>query len=1426
MGRSKPQKTHNKVPGKHVRAVWNMQCMTMDRFRNFLRFYPKSERDSGLIGACRVATLLSKHEIPMVVLNACESARSDAGPEANLAQAFLASGVPFVLAMSYKLLVSGMATFFFHFYRSFLKHRRDFCQAASDGRKAMRIHRKRQAYLGIDIELQDWIVPVTYIADGIRASEFVIPGSPSTGDGADVEDQPHWEALRYNDLSFDIEVLNVETRLLDPWRCGSGPIVNIYGFSGVGKTAFLRHCQTWWMETSMFDRIFSYSFQSNRPYQPNEIVLWLAHKLQNEMLAQDPHSSLCTIQSGVSNPLSIIKLYMRTTGLGKRVLLILDDFPQMVQGDTPAIKPLPYIDQKNLSETFESLSSSHIYVIVSSISMVPFIDARPLETGKGDEILQPPRLLGDPLPKSSHYNMPGISEPLSIGFHGDASFWATLTNTDTTAALQDIVDYFADLPSLIRADILEIMNDAHRTEQSVLSLRKSLLLGRYPFSTLSEDGMRVLHSQPAYRASMEYYEKQSGLAKAVLLGLSLFTRHLGIRTDSYILRYVRCLKEAFPRYFSRLCTTTVRDHWYQDALRRMSYYFQTRSTLEAQALEVLSQTVNDLRLLGFLRPEFAYLKGKQADELEHIPIYRIHPQLSLFLRQALENEISSTIAARGYTPREVRSRLDKVFIEHHRERIESLQSAELRSPEQAITVVNHIADEHFGKFNLLGALLMWIEEDANHRDFEYPLKFFDWFLAPWPRLTSRTYYGPSILVSYIKETRERISQVCGELAKETKPEKGQSRSKVEARLPMRRQFYSALTLLLRLSNWLSHFYMVSGQPELAVAETKRSALMISTHLGPYRAVEPMLLADAYLQFLSGHFGSSRRRSQPISLDSLAPEAERELGIMDSTPGLKHEEQLAGLSYHLLQRASVATVRTFERSYGEMAAQFERLLHWSMDTDNETERQWTALTNKLMAKGWADKRATERWGYRTREEKENVEKENELLFRRTLAELAKFPQEWFDGMLQRFSAILQGLTGNAIAIPEGQSLDETLVTMAQRDDEQIPRLTSGGNELTDLYESVKRAWQDLRRGTSPDQVFDAIFPRFKTFFEYYWRRSLLQMIEFSMRYVDRTMSASLNQLLVKDYMTRRDWEGLNQYLHNLDLEKEHGGRTQFYAVQGICSLYLKNVNEAGLYLTKALRSLENREEWFFSNFAIFGFAGAFTVQVEILRLLIAVKYEAGDDSTVCPISAWLLFLDALAFGYAPSSKILYCQNGALLEQLTEHYLPYPSQTRDAMRVVELPQEEEYGCAMLHYEPSIDPDDRSVIIPDAERDLYLLIEFLYRTRIRSHVDLQFPETIYLKAMKYFVRHCERSPITRLPPDAASVLFLRALKEELVCNPAARKDTIELFEQFLMGKSVVGVPHSLITMDSCPVLPDNYEGMLDENDETALYAMFDEG
>lgn len=226
--------------------------------------HPASDHKMRPVPGDELGKLLHDTGVPVLVLNACQSAMHQAGTEpdttspaadvhdevraiGSLAQAVIDQGIPAVLGMRYSVFVVTAAQYIGQLYAA-LAAGRPFGEAASEGRKHLALNPDR--WVGLQPHpLQDWFVPMVYEAMPIRLL-------PPKGDGQDLKLGPRRELdpvqtdpalLRYvPDTGF---VGRDETLLMLDRAFDDHAVVLLYAYAGQGKTATAIELARWYALT-------------------------------------------------------------------------------------------------------------------------------------------------------------------------------------------------------------------------------------------------------------------------------------------------------------------------------------------------------------------------------------------------------------------------------------------------------------------------------------------------------------------------------------------------------------------------------------------------------------------------------------------------------------------------------------------------------------------------------------------------------------------------------------------------------------------------------------------------------------------------------------------------------------------------------------------------------------------------------------------------------------------------------------------------------------------------------------------------------------------------------------------------------------------------------------------------------------------------
>jgi hypothetical protein len=230
-----------------------------------------------------IASLLHEYRIPLVFLEACQTAQTDIDPNASVAASLLKEGVASVIAMSHSVLVKTASLFVTAFYRSLAQGQR-VGQAVLDGQQSLKADSYRFPAPGVgDLHLQDWFVPILYQEQHDPQLFDRIPS-----DRADSMSQQQQKTRlgflpdtpTHQFIGRSRELLILE-RLLVPFPSTSlrvnqvrlattSTYAVVKGQGGIGKTAIAVELTRWLVESGRFDRC---AFVSLEAYSHDKAVL-------------------------------------------------------------------------------------------------------------------------------------------------------------------------------------------------------------------------------------------------------------------------------------------------------------------------------------------------------------------------------------------------------------------------------------------------------------------------------------------------------------------------------------------------------------------------------------------------------------------------------------------------------------------------------------------------------------------------------------------------------------------------------------------------------------------------------------------------------------------------------------------------------------------------------------------------------------------------------------------------------------------------------------------------------------------------------------------------------------------------------------------------------------------------------------------------
>uniref|UniRef100_UPI0020295AE7 tetratricopeptide repeat protein n=2 Tax=unclassified Caballeronia TaxID=2646786 RepID=UPI0020295AE7 len=312
----------------------------------------EQEAEADPVEASELARLLTTHQIPIAILNACQSGKQVGVSETSLGSRLIEAGVQLVVAMSYSITVSAAEVLMTSLYQQLFAGA-EMAPAIRRGRHELANQKARRAYFGQTIELEDWLLPVVYENGEVKLvrREF----TPEEERIYYQRQASTWKepSTAYGFVGRDLDILEIERRLL------RHNLLLVRGMGGAGKTTLLRHLGHWWQTTDFVDRVFYFGYDQ-QAWTRQQIL----HEIAKTLLGMaDYHARFVPMAD-----LAIQQSFLAEQLRGQRHLLILDNLESITGTHLAIAHGLPPIEQTALKEWLKALVGGHSLVLLGSRS--------------------------------------------------------------------------------------------------------------------------------------------------------------------------------------------------------------------------------------------------------------------------------------------------------------------------------------------------------------------------------------------------------------------------------------------------------------------------------------------------------------------------------------------------------------------------------------------------------------------------------------------------------------------------------------------------------------------------------------------------------------------------------------------------------------------------------------------------------------------------------------------------------------------------------------------------------------------------------------------------------------------------------------------------------------------------------------------------
>ena len=474
----------------------------VQNYKAFIAFEGTDGETTNFVEACKLAGLLELHQIPIAVLNACQSGKQVGESETSLGSYLAQAGTQLVVAMSYSITITAAKILMERLYRD-LFNGNDCLAAVRSGRLELYDNKGRQAYFNQEIDLEDWLLPVVYQNQDIDLQLREFKPEVSTKYDSKRADAYPFPTPEFGFFGRDLDILAIEdlllrkdsSRLSQTWgmlktlliegrllRKDGGRrrnIVMIRGLGGAGKTTLLKHLGAWLQKTRFVDKVVYFGYDE---------AAWtccrIVDSIAKKVLDDERYKEFIPMKSTAQQEMMADLLHL------ERHLLVLDNFESVTGDVTTTQHALPKEDQDHLRTFLTSLAGGNTSVLIGTRGREDWLigDGGPLRL---DDIYDLPGL--DPEAASMLADQILERNKIDKGYRKDEDFNTILKLLDGYPMAMEVI-----LPNLKSRKPSEVLEGLQKGD---IALDKKGATGRmegliqsieYSFGNISEDRQHAL----------------------------------------------------------------------------------------------------------------------------------------------------------------------------------------------------------------------------------------------------------------------------------------------------------------------------------------------------------------------------------------------------------------------------------------------------------------------------------------------------------------------------------------------------------------------------------------------------------------------------------------------------------------------------------------------------------------------------------------------------------------------------------------------------------------------------------------------------------------------------------------------------------------------------------------------------------------------
>jgi tetratricopeptide (TPR) repeat protein len=210
----------------------------------------------------------------------------------------------------------------------------------------------RQANLPVQIDLEDWLLPVVYQNQPVQVQprEFTAEERAAWFERKAEEQRYSPPEPHYGFVGRDLDILEIERRLLLKRN-----LLLVRGMGGAGKTTLLRHLGAWWHTTGFVERVFYFGYDE-QTWTFEQIMLEMAQQLYGpQYYTNFQPLSLAARQAMLAHELR-----------SANHLLILDNLESITGAELAIQHTLPPDEQDRLRSFLADLAKGRTLVLLGS----------------------------------------------------------------------------------------------------------------------------------------------------------------------------------------------------------------------------------------------------------------------------------------------------------------------------------------------------------------------------------------------------------------------------------------------------------------------------------------------------------------------------------------------------------------------------------------------------------------------------------------------------------------------------------------------------------------------------------------------------------------------------------------------------------------------------------------------------------------------------------------------------------------------------------------------------------------------------------------------------------------------------------------------------------------------------------------------------